>query len=562
MNTFPSQFESNDSTLSKVTKAQQFSTTLGRIRWRTFKQTTAHMLWSAAIFSILLFDGVPTLNAQSHSVTNNLFLRHSTHARSGKGRYGHRGKGMSGKGSRKGKGSHNTWEPTGEPSSSQFPTATPSSAPTFEPTVSSFPTSSVFPTWSPSCSWSKKSSKKGKGHHYPKHPSSKKNGKGHGYRMGKGGSHTWEPTYEPSTSTFPTSTPSESPTFTPTVSALPTASRFPTIFPTCSWSKKSSKKGKKHDPKHSSKKSGKGDGYRMGKGGFHTIEPTTTSAPTVSEFPTPSPTCWWPSKSAKSKKHGKGKGKGKGKGAMRRPSRKPTFPRPTVSPGLTNAPTSSSVNTPAPSRSTPAPQGQTPAPTTQQANTPAPTGLATPAPTVPQGQTTAPTPQQGNTAAPTTLVTPVPTIPGQTLAPTGIPTVQTGTSAPVAISDGVAATPFTVTYNGAGAAPSTADVDEATMITCDFLNDFLTAFFELGLDAEYAGLASCTQTSTSGNTITFDLSAGFGPNSVQPLPTAADIDVLIQTALSPPSSDALVASLGSTTGAFVGTTDTVYAAAP
>ena len=181
-----------------------------------------------------------------------------------------------------------------------------------------------------------------------------------------------------------------------------------------------------------------------------------------------------------------------------------------------------------------------------------PTPLVTVVPTVaPTGKVTAlPTTLPVETVAPTVLLAAPTVSPSQavvTSAPSlGMASVApTIASAPTNLGD-IRSTPFNVQLTSSQTNdPTQENLDEASVIVQNYLDAYFVETFELSLTADLVDFVATQIGSSPGSgtsDLSYDATASFAPTS-ELMPTQADIDILIQTALSPPRVNTLIEEL-------------------
>jgi hypothetical protein len=248
----------------------------------------------------------------------------------------------------------------------------------------------------------------------------------------------------------------------------------------------------------------------------------------------------------------------------------PSLTSSTLAPSVTGSilpPTTSapSTTTPAPSIASstlsPSVLSSTVVPSPSVPTTPVPTPLTSGSLTpslAPSGTTVEPSVSSSTTTPSVASVAPTPAASG-TLAPSSAAT----TSSPVAGAE--VQTSFDVTYTlDPVGVPSAENFDAAAQATLAYLQSYLEEFYNLSPFSILVGFSgSPTGNNGAGDPaeISFDVSAVFGDNSVQ-IPSAADLDVLIETALQPPAVNALLDQLEALGAGnpFSGTVNAVYSA--
>lgn len=101
-------------------------------------------------------------------------------------------------------------------------------------------------------------------------------------------------------------------------------------------------------------------------------------------------------------------------------------------------------------------------------------------------------------------------------------------------------TPTNVEYIPVVGNPTEQDNEEATQITCDYLEEFFTEFFATNVDTTMEQFR-CSRLSSGSDPpqIKYDVAAFFSGR----IPTAFEVDLILQSALNPPFSNDLVEKL-------------------
>lgn len=119
----------------------------------------------------------------------------------------------------------------------------------------------------------------------------------------------------------------------------------------------------------------------------------------------------------------------------------------------------------------------------------------------------------------------------------------TATSGPLVQS--ISLSPFNITYTISGGVPTANDLSSVAVLTEQYLENYLKDFFKLNQATNISSFSVQTADSGSGShpTIEYDIMVEF-TNSSEIIPTGSELDLLIQAALSLPSVQSFLDSVG------------------
>jgi len=181
-----------------------------------------------------------------------------------------------------------------------------------------------------------------------------------------------------------------------------------------------------------------------------------------------------------------------------------------------------------------------------------PVTSSSPAPAITQGPTTGTTITPTSTASPTT-VGKVPTSPPASISPSiggtsrqpiTAPPNDSATEAPTPLDNDIPSNGFIVNYVGVNQELTEDEGIEAITLTCVHLRRYFNTFFSTNVESNFVDF-SCSggEAAIPGQAaILYDVRAIFSENS-ELIPTQAEVDILIQTALLPPEVDSLLEEL-------------------